>query len=194
MSTPNYWEVRNALSKVLFPRTQFLFDKSLMRLSDGADIKEKGRKKGYAQFNILNKRFERKALHFKEQIIKGFIEVSVRVSSCPLPINIDLYDNLRCPFGCIYCVPSRTKIRMADGKEKVVERVREGDKILTYDIKKKKAVTGTVTKGMNRIAKELLVIKTKTAEISVTPEHPIFTKRGWIEASNLTKEDEVLVW
>jgi len=105
----NYWELRDALSKRLFPRTQYLFDKSLLRFNDEADVKEKGRKKGYAQFNILSNRFERKELHFKGEIIKNFIETSAHTVNCPLPINIDLYDNIRCPFGCIYCFSNRYK-------------------------------------------------------------------------------------
>lgn len=103
----DYWTVRNALAKVMFPRSQFLFDKNLLRLADGVDVKEKGRKKGYAQYNILSNRFERKELRFKGEIIKNFIEVSVRASTCPLPINVDLYDNLICPFGCKYCFSNR---------------------------------------------------------------------------------------
>ena len=102
----NYWELRKLLSKILFPRTQYLFDKSFLTLS-GSDIREKGRKKGYAQYNILSNRFERRVLHFKENIIKNFIEVSAHVANCPLPINVDVYDNIRCPFGCIYCFSNR---------------------------------------------------------------------------------------
>lgn len=103
----DYWTVRNALAKSFFPRTQILFDRDLSPARENADVKEKGRKKGYAQFNILANRFERKELRFKTDVIKNFIEVSVRASSCPLPINVDLYDNLICPFGCKYCFSNR---------------------------------------------------------------------------------------
>lgn len=99
----DYWTTRDALAKIIFPRTQHLFNKPLLRFSNTTDIKEKGRKKGYAQYNILSNRFERKELHFKGEIIKNFIELSSHAANCPLPINIDPYDNIRCPFGCIYC-------------------------------------------------------------------------------------------
>lgn len=103
----DYWEMRKVLAKVLFPRSNFLFDKSILRFEDDINVKEKGRKKGYAQYNVLSKRFEKKELHFKNNIIKNFIEVSVRASTCPLPINVDLYDNIICPFGCKYCFSNR---------------------------------------------------------------------------------------
>ena len=103
----NYWETRNALAKVLFPRTQYLHNADFLRLGGESDIREKGRKKGYAQYNVLSNRFERKELNFKNEILKNFIETSTHIINCPLPINIDLYDNIKCPFGCIYCFANR---------------------------------------------------------------------------------------
>lgn len=98
----NYWEVRKILSKTIFPRTQHLYSKQDF-LETNSNFKTKGRKKDYGQFNLLSKQFESNSLLFKSEIEKTFIEISSYAAVCPLPLNIDLYDNMICPFNCIYC-------------------------------------------------------------------------------------------
>lgn len=105
----DYWTLRSKLAKILFPRTQYLFDRNLLQLAKDSDIREKGRKKGYAQYNVISSRFERKELLFKDKIIKNFLEVSAHASTCALPLNIDVWDNFRCPFGCLYCFSNKYK-------------------------------------------------------------------------------------
>lgn len=99
-----------------------------------------------------------------------------------------------CPHKCSYCLPSGTKILMADGKEKVAERVRKGDKIMSYNTETQKPEYAEVTETLSRKAPGVMVIETETTTLRATPEHPIFTKRGWVDAGQITEEDEVLVW
>ncbi len=42
-----------------------------------------------------------KLLHTEE--IRGFLEVSIRAPHCPMPLNSDVWDGLRCGHACKYC-------------------------------------------------------------------------------------------
>lgn len=95
----NYWELRKEISKVIPRQSQFVFkDVKAIR-----GIKEKGRKSNYQQFNLIKNEWEKIERLLDLNQIKFFVEVSVRAQSCPMPLNIDVWDGLRCPFGCRYC-------------------------------------------------------------------------------------------
>jgi len=101
-----------------------------------------------------------------------------------------------CPFACIYCFPSDTKIMMVDGTEKVIERILVGDRVISFNETTKQLEPAVVTQPMKRhYNKELICIETEDGKVlKMTPEHPIYTQRGWIEAKGLTEKDEVLIW
>jgi DNA repair photolyase len=94
----NYWDYRDELKKAL-PRISKLTDV----LKGNKKIKEKGRKKNYHQFNLKEKEFVKQERLLDTSEIKGFLEVSLRAQSCPMPFNVDVWDALHCPFGCRYC-------------------------------------------------------------------------------------------
>jgi intein/homing endonuclease len=83
---------------------------------------------------------------------------------------------------------------MEDGSEKNVERVKVGDRILSYNTETDEPEIATVEETMSRKAKEVLVLETDEGELRLTPEHPVWTKRGWVKAGQLTCDDEVLIW
>lgn len=88
------------------------------------------------------------------------------------------------------CFVPGTPITLADGTQKPIETIRVGDKVLTH--------TGRVepvTYVMDR-RHDGIVYDVKTYGQSVpmilTEEHPVWTKKGWVEAKDLTTDDYIL--
>jgi DNA repair photolyase len=92
----DYWELRKLAAK-LVPR-----ETKLPGL-DGYRLKEKGRKSNYLQFNLTTKQMDKIARLLDTEGIESFAEVSLRAQSCPMPLNIDVWDGLQCPYKCRYC-------------------------------------------------------------------------------------------
>lgn len=92
----------------------------------------------------------------------------------------------RAGFGCF---AEGTKLRLADGKDRAVESIAEGDMLLN-------PVTGATTrvrrawKGPEKHA--LVVVTTAGGTIKVTTKHPFSTDRGLVAASDLKVGDSVL--
>lgn len=93
----DYWQLRE-FAKKLVPRR--------FRLSVNKDKykqKEKGRKSNYHQYSISNQKMEKMERLLNKDNINSFAEVSLRAQSCPMPLNIDVWDGIKCPFQCKYC-------------------------------------------------------------------------------------------
>jgi DNA repair photolyase len=93
----DYWEIRKIAAK-LIPRRTSLFTRQDLHV-----MKEKGRKGNYHQYDIGQGKMEKLERLLDKDNINSFVEVSLRAQSCPMPLNIDVYDGLKCPFACKYC-------------------------------------------------------------------------------------------
>src|SRR5216117_3617321 len=77
---------------------------------------------------------------------------------------------------------------MADGTRRPITAVRDGDLVLTKDGAHR---AGAVTpSGVRRVGRLTL---TNGLSVRCTPEHPIFTHRGWVNAEKLAPDDRVAV-
>jgi len=75
------------------------------------------------------------------------------------------------------CFVAGTKIKMADGSEKNIENIREGDKVLTFaDEKSHRLVEAEVVNVISHTVDGYLVIN---GNLKVTPEHRVFVNGGW---------------
>ena len=93
-----YYELRREAAR-LVPRML-----QLTRMKGNTDmVREKGRKKGYSQFDLKQKEFVKQERLLDKDEIHSFVEVSCRAAACPMPLNLDVWDGLWCPFGCKYC-------------------------------------------------------------------------------------------
>ncbi|MCX6101747.1 MAG: Hint domain-containing protein [Proteobacteria bacterium] len=87
------------------------------------------------------------------------------------------------------CFTSDTRIRMADGREKLVSKISENDLIWNplyqSPVKVIKVVKGPEKKALYqlRVAKNRLV---------VTEDHPFLTQRGWVRADELDTKDLIM--
>lgn len=99
----NYYELRDLIGEKLaysFMPNRLCSTKKQNRSA----VEEKGRKSGYREFklNCPGKSIPQERLLNTEEV-RSFVEVSCRAAACPMPLNIDVWDGLLCPFGCLYC-------------------------------------------------------------------------------------------
>ena len=87
------------------------------------------------------------------------------------------------------CFPAGTLI---DGTP--IEKVVAGDMVWSYDESTDSAVKKRVVRTFkNSVSAELIRIASGSTEIVCTPNHPIFTHRGWINARDLSCSDRVML-
>lgn len=99
MSTlPPYWELRRMVKDIIPRRGQFLELEKRKGM-----VEEKGRKTSYYQFNLQSGEMISLQRLLKKDEMTSFLEVSLRAPHCPMPLNGDVWDALRCGFGCRYC-------------------------------------------------------------------------------------------
>ncbi len=94
----SYYDLRAEVAKII-PRTpNFRTGKEAPK-----PVKEKGRKSGYSEFKLTTQEWVKQERLLNTQEVNSFVEVSCRAAACPMPLNLDVWDGLLCPFGCKYC-------------------------------------------------------------------------------------------
>jgi DNA-directed DNA polymerase III PolC len=91
-------------------------------------------------------------------------------------------------YGFNKCLAGDSQIEMADGTRKPITEVRDGDIVLTKDGPFPALAvrpSGVRTVGQLRLRNGM--------QLRCTPDHPVFTQRGWIDAEELTGDDFVAV-
>jgi pyruvate formate lyase activating enzyme len=101
--------------------------------------------------------------------------------------------------GCNWlCQPKGTKVLMANGSKKPIERIKTGDKIWSYDVDGSFGIVPNVVTHTGSRFAELLEIRYGSRErgrLYLTKEHPVFTTDGWKPAESLQAGDKILkVW
>lgn len=96
-----------------------------------------------------------------------------------------------CIFKCNFCLSGNTKIKTLNG-DKEIREIKEKDKVIGFNEKEQKIDTTTVTNLYQRKGKIYKITLEDNTVLEISEEHPIFTKRGWIEIKNLKESDEVL--
>ena len=88
------------------------------------------------------------------------------------------------------CFLAGTPITMGDGTKRPIEEIEVGDEVLTHR-GNVHPVTYTMERGYKGTIYHVEIYGQKT-KMKVTEEHPIWTKRGWVFAEDLTTDDHVL--
>ena len=94
----DYYQLRSAVAGII-PRMTQLFQE---KRKQGA-VREKGRKKGYSEYKIDQGDFVSQERLLNTEEINSFVEISCRAAACPMPMNLDVWDGLVCPYKCRYC-------------------------------------------------------------------------------------------
>ncbi len=91
-------------------------------------------------------------------------------------------------YGFNKCLAADTRIEMADGSQKAITEIRAGDLVLTKDGSYRALAvrpSGVRPVGRLHLANGM--------SVRCTPDHPIFTQRGWVNAEELKRDDCVAV-
>ncbi|MGH7335327.1 MAG: LAGLIDADG family homing endonuclease, partial [Candidatus Rokuibacteriota bacterium] len=87
-------------------------------------------------------------------------------------------------YGFNKCLTADTLIEMAEGSQKPITEVRDGDRVVTKD--GIFTAAGVRPSGLRRVGRLRLA---NGMTLRCTPDHPIFTQRGWVNAEDVTCDD-----
>lgn len=96
-----------------------------------------------------------------------------------------------CAMACAYCVETGTLISTPSGPVPV-EQIQDGDAVLAFDSSSEQLVTAHVQGVASRVVEEVIELQVGDTVLRLTPDHPVLTRRGWVEAGHLSEDDEVL--
>ena len=96
-----------------------------------------------------------------------------------------------CASACAYCLAAGTLISTPQGSVPV-EQIEDGVQVIAFDSSLERLVTARVCGLASRQVSEVLEIDLGDRVLRATAEHPIWTRRGWVKAGDLTPDDEVL--
>jgi DNA polymerase III alpha subunit len=91
-------------------------------------------------------------------------------------------------YGFNKCLAADVWIEMADGSRKPITAIRDGDTVLTKDGPSR--ACRVRPSGMRRVGRLALG---NGLSVRCTPDHPVFTERGWVNAEELKPGDLVAV-
>jgi DNA polymerase-3 subunit alpha len=91
-------------------------------------------------------------------------------------------------YGFNKCLTEDALIEMADGSRKPITEIRDGDLVLTKDGAFR--AVGVRSSGSREVGRLGLA---NGMTLRCTPDHPVFTQRGWVNAEDLTTDDFVAV-
>ncbi len=96
-----------------------------------------------------------------------------------------------CASACAYCVAAGTLISTPQGPV-AVEQIEDEAEVIAFDSSSGQLVSARVCGLALRQVEQVLEIDLGDRVLHVTAEHPLWTRRGWVKAGDLTPDDEVL--
>lgn len=104
---------------------------------------------------------------------------------------IDIHHGQR---GLIHCITGSSLINMSDGSLKQLQDVNIGDEVISWNELDKRFESKQVTMFYDNGEQDCLELEFEDGNTLIcTPDHKILTKnRGWVEAKDLTEEDDIL--
>lgn len=96
--------------------------------------------------------------------------------------------------GIIHCVNGSSLINMSDGSLKKLSEIQIGDEVISWNEQISKFEPEQVSAIYDNGYRECLELQFENGQLLIcTPDHEILTKnRGWVEAQDLTEEDDIL--
>ena len=89
------------------------------------------------------------------------------------------------------CIHTKTEIPTENGFTKRADEIKPGDKVITHTGAETlvKNVTISSPTKLNGNGQAIKVKAWGQCSVTLTPNHPVFTQRGWVNARDLKKED-----
>lgn len=88
------------------------------------------------------------------------------------------------------CVPTKERVNTVEGV-KLASRIEVGDELWTFDKDGQLTTTKVVSVGWRRAA-SVVHLRAGAHSLRLTPEHPVLTPGGWIDAGSLLVGDKIL--
>lgn len=111
-------------------------------------------------------------------------------ATAPELLDIKITDY--CPFGCAFCAPADTVISMADGTTKPISEIVVGDRVVALQEGVGFTVDDVGVIYERDYVGELIKIELDNGHtLRLTPNHEVFTQRGWVNAGDLLETDEL---
>ena len=103
-------------------------------------------------------------------------------------------NNLQPHLGEIDCVPTDTKIATTNGDITVSDLIKldQLPSIISYNIEKNSLEEDKIDEIYLVPNKKMIKIETSGGNVRIPETKQVYTKRGWIQAKELTLDDEVL--
>lgn len=102
-----------------------------------------------------------------------------------------------CEMACSYCLPAGTMISVPNG-EKPIEQIQDGDPVIAFDNSTGQFVSTHAGQTAYRVVQELIELEVDGHTIQASLEHPFLVirdgSRQWVEAQDLTIDDEVICY
>jgi intein/homing endonuclease len=160
----NYWDLREIVKNII-PRRAVLEELEKQSL-----VKEKGRKVNYQQFNLEKGEMISIQRLLNKEEITSFLEISLRAP---------------------HCIVEGQSVQ-TDRGDKPIEKVVKRNRVASFNEAEGHIEFERVEDTYFSIRDDIFEIETESGKIRVTSDHPVFTKRGWVMAKDLTEEDEIL--
>lgn len=109
------------------------------------------------------------------------------------PLNCDVNISNNCRIKCAFCLTKDAKL-FIDNKYVSINNIKEGDIVNSFNLVSRELEQKKVTHLFQRDYEgELIELYTDTGDIlKLTPNHKVYTQRGYIRADELTLEDELI--
>ena len=91
----------------------------------------------------------------------------------------------------ISCFVGSTMVRLGNGSSVPIRDVKIGDTVLSFDLEHNRLVRRRVTALIRKKQKGVVRVVTTNGSFDCTPNHEIYTERGWIAAGNLNRGDRL---
>jgi 7-carboxy-7-deazaguanine synthase len=99
-----------------------------------------------------------------------------------------------CNLRCSWCLPGEATVQTSDGEVRSLKEVEVGEEVLAYSPSEQKVGYTRVDERHTRYSDRLLEIWFESGHrLAATPDHPLYTSRGWRLAGDVSIGDRVFV-
>jgi len=112
---------------------------------------------------------------------------------CPWgPELFDIEITTSCDGQCQYCSPAGTLVSTVHG-EQAIETLHEGDLVISYNENSSLIKVDKIEEVYSHdYIGEIIEIEIDNRVLKLTPDHDVYTTRGWVSAGELSENDELL--
>lgn len=115
---------------------------------------------------------------------------------CPSTVeSMDIKLTNRCERGCTFCLKKDAKLSSKKDSVKSISAIQAGEKVFSYDIENTKVEEQPVVQCYERDYTGILITVEDEFghKLTCTPNHKVFTQRGYVRADELQIEDTLVV-